>query len=213
MKINRVELRIPPVYPITDKHIAGKSSHLAIVRELVRGGATWIQIRDKETPARELLEDLRRCVDFASENGALILVNDRCDLAMLSGAAGAHIGRKDLTPEDARILLGRKAMLGYSNDRIAHIREANQLAVDYLGFGPVFPTSTKLDAAPEVGLKRLAAACKASQKPVVAIGGIDLDRIRQVLDAGARSAAVVSTLMKAKNLAARMEQLLRVAGK
>ena len=192
--------------------MAGKTSHLAIVRELVRGGAAWIQIRDKETPAGELLDDLRRCVEFASGKGVQIIVNDRCDLTLLSGASGVHVGREDLPPKEARKLLGRKAVIGYSNNTLAHIRQANLLPVDYLGFGPVFATDTKLDAAPEVGLARLRAACRNSVMPVVAIGGIELEHIHAVLEAGARSAAVVSTLMKARNLAARMEQLLRAAG-
>lgn len=105
--------RLPPVYPITDKRLSGKSSHLAIVRELLRAGAVVVQIRDKETPVGELLDDLRRCVDFAARFGASIIVNDRCDLALLSGAAGVHLGQEDLPPVAARAVLGRRAVVGF----------------------------------------------------------------------------------------------------
>jgi thiamine-phosphate pyrophosphorylase len=203
-----VKFQLPPVYPITDKRLAGKSTHLAIVRELVRGGATLIQIRDKETPARELLDDLCRCVEYGAKHGARIIVNDRCDLALFSGAAGAHVGMEDLPPVAARKLLGRKAVIGLSNDLPSQVISSNRLPIQYIGFGPVFATATKLDAAAHVGLAGLRAACRKSVMPVVAIGGIDLERIAEVLKAGAASAAVVSTLMKAKSLARRMEQLL-----
>ena len=207
-----MNFRLPPVYPITDKRLAGKSTHLAIVRELVRGGATLIQIRDKETPAGELLEDLCRCVEYGAKYDVRIIVNDRCDLALLSGAAGAHIGMEDLPPAAARKLLGRKAVIGFSNHLPAQVTPSNRLPIQYIGFGPIFATSTKMDAATAVGLVGLRVACRKSVLPVVAIGGIELERIPEVLEAGAASAAVVSTLMKSKSLARRMEQLLKAGG-
>jgi thiamine-phosphate pyrophosphorylase len=200
---------LPPIYPITDKRLAGKASHLCIVKDLIRGGATFIQIRDKETPARLLLDDLRRCVEYASRHDARIIMNDRCDLALLSGAAGAHVGLEDLTPADARILLGRKSILGFSAHSLALIRRGNRLPVEYLGFGPVYATATKPDHAPLVGLQMLRTACRRSAKPVVAIGGIGLAEIRPVLAAGAASAAVISALMTAPSIPRQMEQFLK----
>jgi thiamine-phosphate pyrophosphorylase len=206
-----MKLKIPRICPITDKQMAGKTSHLAIVRELVRGGAAWIQIRDKHTPARALLDDLCRCVELAARSGVCIMVNDRCDLALLSRAAGVHVGRDDIPPAAARRLLGRKAVIGFSNHSLAQIGKSNGLDIQYIGFGPIFATSTKPDAAPAVGLEGLRAACRRSSFPVVAIGGIQLEHIRRILDAGAASAAVISTLMTAPSLARRMEQLLKAA--
>jgi thiamine-phosphate pyrophosphorylase len=208
-----MKLRLPPVYPITDKRLSGKSSHLAIVRELIRGGASLIQIRDKETPVRELLSDIRRCVEHAAAFGVQIIVNDRCDLALLSGAAGVHLGHDDLPPSAARAVLGRGAIVGFSTHSLAQVRKSNRLPIAYIGFGPVFATSTKPNHLPWVGLAALEQACRLSAKPVVAIGGIRLGQIRDVLDAGAASAAVISSLMRVKNLARRMEQLLKAAGK
>ncbi len=204
-----MKLRLPPIYPVTDKRLAEKSSHLSILRELVRGGATMVQIRDKETPAQELLADLLRCVEFAVKSGVRIIVNDRCDLALLVGATGVHLGQDDLPPEAARSVLGRRAVIGLSTHSPAQIRRANSLPADYIGFGPVFATSTKRDLARVVGLSALRAACRLSLRPVVAIGGIALDRVERVLAAGASSAAVISDLMQAKSIARRMEEYLK----
>jgi len=206
-----MRLALPPIYPITDKRISGRTSHLAIVRELIRGGAAMIQIRDKETPAGELLADIRRCVELAARHGVRIIVNDRCDLALLSRASGVQLGQEDLPPEAARAVLGREAILGFSTHSLAQIRRANRTPADYLGFGPVFATSTKPGLSPVTGVGMLRRACREASKPVVAIGGIHADQIQEVLAAGAASAAVISALMTARNLARRMEQLLKIA--
>jgi thiamine-phosphate pyrophosphorylase len=202
---------LPPIYPITDKTLARRESHFSILTELVRGGARLIQIRDKSTPIQDLLKDLRRCVEFASSRGITLIVNDRCDLALSSGAMGVHLGQDDLPPDAARTILGRRKIIGFSAHSLAQVRKAQLLPIEYIGFGPVFPTATKSDAAPAVGLRQLATACKTSVFPVVAIGGIDLDQVQEVLRAGAASAAVISALMKAKNLARRMECFLEKA--
>jgi thiamine-phosphate pyrophosphorylase len=204
---------LPPVYPITDKRLAGKPTHLAIVRELVRGGARIIQIRDKETPLRELLADIKRCSEHTARFGVRLIVNDRCDLALLGGAAGVHLGQEDLSPNAARTVLGRRAVIGLSTNTPAQVRRANRLPVQYIGFGPIFATATKPDHSPVVGLAALRRVSILSARPVVAIGGIDLERIPEVLEAGAASAAVISTLMQARSLARRMEQLLKAAGR
>jgi thiamine-phosphate pyrophosphorylase len=207
-----VKWTLPPIYPITDKRISGKPSHLAIVRELIRGGATIIQIRDKETPVRDLLTDIRRCVELAARSEVQIMVNDRCDLALLGGAAGVHLGQDDLPPEDARRALGPEAIIGWSIHSLGHLRRAAGGPAQYFGFGPVFDTATKPDHAPATGLRLLRTVCRESSKPIVAIGGIGPDRIQAVFDAGAASAAIISALMTARNLAHRMEQLLKLAG-
>lgn len=208
-----MNFRPPPIYPITDKKLAGRTSHLAIVRDLIRGGATLIQIRDKETPAPELLDDICRCVELASRNGVSIVVNDRCDLALLSCARGVHLGQDDLPPAAARKLLGPNAILGFSTHSLPQVRKANALPVEYIGFGPIFPTVTKAKPSAVVGLARLRQACRTSGVPVVAIGGIGLSQVRPVLEAGAACAAVISALMCAGDLSRRMEKLLEAAGR
>jgi len=206
-----MSLRLPPIYPITDKKLSGRSTHLSILKELVRGGARLVQIRDKDTPVADLLVDLRRCVEFASKHEVRILVNDRCDLVMSSGAAGVHLGQQDLPPSAARSLLGPDRIIGYSTHSMREADKALDEPVDYVGFGPVFATTTKTNPARVVGLTRLKRVCERSLRPVVAIGGIGLAQVSAVLDAGAASAAVISGLMCAKNLAGRMEEFLKRA--
>jgi thiamine-phosphate pyrophosphorylase len=206
-----MKFTLPPIYPITDKRLSGKATHLAILKELVRGGARLVQIRDKSTPIAELLQDLRRCVEFAGGKGVTLIVNDRCDFALSCGAAGVHLGQNDLPPAAARAILGSKRVIGYSTHSIAQVRKSADLPVQYIGFGPVYGTSTKETPSPVVGLRRLAIACASSRVPVVAIGGIGFDHVRDVLDAGAASAAVISALMRSKNPAREMERFLEVA--
>jgi len=208
-----MRLKLPPVYPITDKMLSGKPDHLTILKELVRGGATLVQVRDKCTPAAELLSDLRRCAEFASKHDVMLLVNDRCDLVLCCEADGVHLGQGDLPPDAARSVLGRTKVIGYSTHNLPQVRRALRLPLDYIGYGPVFATSTKENPSPVVGLDGLRRACRHSSKPVVAIGGIGLEQVRDVLNAGAASVAVISALMKAPNLARRMEQFLKQAAK
>jgi thiamine-phosphate pyrophosphorylase len=206
-----MKFALPPIYPITDKKLARKTSHLSILKELVRGGAQLVQIRDKSTPLGELLRDLMRCVEFSEKKKIRLIVNDRCDLALSCGAMGIHLGQDDLPPAKARAILGIKKIIGFSTHSIAQVRKSTGLPIQYIGFGPVYGTSTKENACPVVGLRLLARACAVSSVPVVAIGGIGLDQVREVLDAGAESAAVISALMNAEDLARRMELFLEKA--
>jgi thiamine-phosphate pyrophosphorylase len=206
-----MKFELPTLYAITDKRLARQTTHLAILKELIRGGARLVQVRDKETPVAELLRDLRECVEFAHEKKVTLLVNDRCDLVLCCHAMGVHLGQEDIPPAAARAILEKNQVIGFSTHSIAQVREAGNMPVQYIGFGPVYGTSTKTNAYPTVGLRRLRAACKVSSVPVVAIGGIGLDQIKPVLEAGAASAAVVSSLMTAESLARQMERFLKQA--
>jgi len=202
---------LPPVYAITDKRLAAKDTHLAIIRELVRGGCTLVQVRDKETPVGPLLADLRRCADFCQAHHVVFIVNDRCDLALSVGASGVHLGQEDLPPEAARDLLGPDRIIGFSTNTLLHVRRSANLPIQYIGHGPIFPTTTRKNPSPVVGIEGLRAICPRSPWPVVAIGGIGPDTLKDVLDAGAASAAVISSLMEARSIARQMERFLRIA--
>ena len=218
-------LQLPPIYPITDKTLARKKDHIGILKALVHGGARFVQIRDKTTPADEFLEDLERCIDIAAiiddqgdvfflcaeKENVTLIVNDRCDIVLSSGAAGVHLGRDDLAPESARSILGNNRIIGFSTHSLAQVREVSSLPIQYIGFGPVFETSTKESASPVVGLQMLKKACEESSLPVVAIGGIRLADVAGVLAAGAHSAAVISALMTAPDIAQRMNDFLTAA--
>lgn len=199
---------LPPIYPITDKKLANRTNHLSILKELVRGGAKLVQIRDKITPVHELLRDLQQCVEFAQKKGVALIINDRCDLVLSSSAMGVHLGQEDLPPGAARAVLGEGKIIGFSTHSIDQVQKSAGLPIQYIGFGPIFATATKDSAHPAVGLQRLARACEISALPVVAIGGIEIDQVPEILKAGASSVAVISSLMRAENLAFRMQQFL-----
>ena len=206
-----MRFELPRIYPITDKRLARKSSHLSILKELRRGGARFVQIRDKDTPARLLLRDLEKCREYAKAYNMTLILNDRCDLVLAANLMGVHLGQGDVHPEAARALVGKKRIIGYSTHTPAQARLSLDLPIDYIGFGPVYETATKTNAGRAAGLKKLASICRIASAPVVAIGGIGLEEIRPVLETGAASAAVISAIMTATNIAKQTELFLKAA--
>ena len=199
-------LELPRVYPVTDRKLSGLS-HAEQVRRLAAAGATLIQLREKHLPADEFYEEAVKAVSAAREAGVVLLINDRVDIAKMTGADGVHLGQDDLPPAAARELLGPDAIIGFSTHSLAEAIAAASVPVDYIAFGPIFPTDTKSDTEPVVGLERLAEIRNALPKmQIVAIGGINADNIAAVIEAGADSAAVISSAVAegeniAKNLA------------
>ena len=167
-----------------------------LARAFLAGGATWIQVRAKQLPSAEFLDVCDAVVRSASEHRAIVIVNDRADLALLSGAAGVHVGQDDLPPVSVRRLLGPDAIVGYSTHTIAQIDAATLEPASYIAVGPVFGTASKDTGYDAVGLELVsAAAARASGRPIVAIGGITLENAASVIKAGAAAVAVISDLM------------------
>ncbi|WP_224365489.1 thiamine phosphate synthase [Hyalangium versicolor] len=175
---------------------------------LLSGGARILQLRMKRTPPREALAAAREVVAACRRVGALCLLNDRVDLALLSGADGVHVGDEDLPPEAARELLGAGRVVGVTVRSAAGARAAREAGADYVGLGPVFGTTTKQVPAPVLGLEAFAAVVRDSPLPVVGIGGVGLANIAQVAAAGAHCAAVVSDALLAEDIAERVRLLL-----
>lgn len=189
-------LVLPKIYPITDTRISGLS-HIEQVKRLIDGGATLIQIREKSAPSGEFYDAALQCVAYARERGVRMIINDRVDIAMATGADGVHLGQDDLSPGHARRLLGPDAIIGYSTHSIEQARTAIALPVDYIAIGPVFGTTTKDDADAVVGVVGVRAVRAAiTDFPLVAIGGISADTAKEVLDAGADSVAIISDILK-----------------
>lgn len=162
---------------------------------MISGGATLIQIRDKDAGMKSLLQTVRDAVAAAKLSGARIIVNDRVDVALLAGAHGVHLGQDDLPPKEARKILGPNAIIGLSTHSVEQAVAALAEPIDYLAIGPVYQTATKTDTDPVVGLEGVAAVRNTIvDLPLVAIGGIGLDNCRDVIDAGANSVAVISGL-------------------
>ena len=161
------------------------------------GGATLIQLRAKHTASRTFLANIEAVVAAASAYGARIIVNDRADLAAIAGASGVHVGQDDLSPVDVRAVVGPPADVGLSTHTDAQLVAALDEPVTYVAIGPVFGTATKDTGYGAVGLPMVerAAAIVAGRMPIVAIGGITLDRAASVVEAGATSVAVISDLL------------------
>ena len=161
------------------------------------GGVTMVQLRDDTTPTGELIALARVLMDQLAPHRVPLIVNNRLDVALASGAAGLHVGQTDLAPAAARAALGPAALLGLSITATAQMAAVDPALVDYLGVGPIFATATKLDAAPAMGLAGLAACRAAGALPIVAIGGIDATNATAVMRAGADGVAVVSAVCAA----------------
>lgn len=192
--------RGPFLYAILDAERLGERPAGAAAEALARGGAAIVQLRAKRASDRRLLELCREACDGARRGGALFVVNDRPDVARMSGADGVHLGQDDLSPADARALLGADAIVGRSTHSLAQLESAAREPVDYVALGPIFATATKADAEAVVGLERLRDARALTSLPLVAIGGIDLGRAPQVVSAGADGLAVISALLDQPDL-------------
>lgn len=186
-------LQLPKLYAITDTQLSNYT-HAEIVRLLLAGGATFIQLRDKDTSAKELLDAARACLALTRPAGAKLIINDRVDVALTADADGVHLGQDDLTVAEAREILGPDKIIGLSTHTLEQFHAAMRTSADYLAVGPVYETTTKENPSPTVGLELVAAARAITDRPIVAIGGITVERARAVLDAGADSVAVISAL-------------------
>jgi thiamine-phosphate pyrophosphorylase len=187
-----------PLHAIVDVDVATHAgwAPLDLACAYLDGGARLLQLRAKQLASGPLLKLCDGIVQAAARYNASIIVNDRADLAVLANASGVHVGQEDLAPADARQLLGPAAIVGLSTHTVAQIEAAVREPISYLAVGPVFGTRTKDTGYSAVGLHLVATAARlAGSIPVVAIGGITLETASSVLDAGARSVAVIGDLL------------------
>ena len=205
-------LNLPKVYPITDRWLSGLP-HAEQVARLVAGGARLVQLREKRLPACAFYEEAIEAVRIAKARQARLIINDRADLALAVGAEGVHLGQDDLPPEAARRLLGEEAIIGFSTHNVEQAIAAAHLPIDYLAIGPIFPTSSKENPDPVIGLDGLRRVCASVRKirdlPIVAIGGISEENARAVIEAGADAVAIISALIaEAEGIEARTRRLI-----
>ena len=189
------EIRLPLVYPITDTQISG-SSHADQVSLLADGGATFVQLREKNLPALDFYNEAKAALTVARQRGVTLIINDRVDVALAIGAPGVHLGQDDLPPDAARKLLGGSAIIGYSTHNVSQAIAAATLPVDYIAIGPIFQTFSKANPDPVVGLEGFRAVRKAiGDMNLVAIGGITHENAASVIDAGADTVAIINALL------------------
>jgi len=197
-----------PLYPIVDDGDPSRSP-LLLAEQVLGCGVPLLQLRLKFAATRAFVEMGRELRQRCSQAGALLIINDRCDIAKLVGADGVHLGQDDLAPADARAILGPGAVIGFSTHNHAQLANAvRDDACDYLAFGPVFATASKRDPDPATGLDALRDAVAACDQPLVAIGGIGRESLTDVLACGAAAAAVIGAITNAPDPAVATRDLL-----
>ncbi len=189
------------VYLVTDRELCLGRNLADVVQEAVAGGASLVQLREKHTDTREFIALARQLVHLLTPLGVPLLINDRVDVALASGAAGVHVGQSDMAVQDARALLGPHALIGLSVENMPQLEETTQPPlldiVDYVAISPIFDTSTKQDTATAWGLEGLHKASQLARHPLIAIGGINSGNAAKVIAAGAAGLAVVSAICSA----------------
>ena len=188
--------KLPRVYSILDSAALERRRITleAAAGAFLEGGAEILQLRHKGHWTRAVFESARTLATLCREAGATFVVNDRADFAMLLGA-GLHVGQDDLPPRDARHLIGAEALLGFSSHNPEQLCAAGGEPVDYVALGPIFPTASKQNPDPLVGVEELRRCRALIEKPLVAIGGIALENAAAVWRAGADSVAVIGGLL------------------
>jgi thiamine-phosphate pyrophosphorylase len=201
-------LVLPPLYVILDAALL-PSDPIELTKKLLDAGARLFQYRNKTSSSRELLHASQALCLTVRQRGGTFFVNDRADIAHLAGGNGVHLGQDDLSLAAAREVIGTGSVIGLSTHNLPQFVAAVESSADYIAVGPIFSTSGKQSPDPVVGVDFIRTVRKLTSKPIVAVGGIMLERAREVLDAGADSVAVISDILRAKNPADRVRQYLQ----
>lgn len=183
------------LYLILDRELLGKRSLAGVAEELVAGGAEIIQYRDKLSTPAEIKVNCRLLKRITDAAGIPLIINDYPQIALELGAAGVHLGQEDIAPLKARALLGENRIIGLSTHSLVQVQAVSPVELDYIGIGPVFKTSTKMNSQP-IGVEVVSRVVEQTKVPAVAIGGINLANIDQVLAAGIKRIAVASAVLQ-----------------
>jgi thiamine-phosphate pyrophosphorylase len=195
------------LYVITDEAIAGGMSHAEIAQRAIDGGADVIQLRDKVCGCRELIRIGRTLREITKKSGTLFIINDRLDVALACGADGVHLGQDDICAVVARQLAPPGFIIGISVGTVEEAVRAEQDGADYIALSPVFPTASKNNAGPGHGLDVLQKIRQKVSLPVIAIGGINQDNVREVIVAGADGVAVISGVVGSPDITCAAREL------
>jgi thiamine-phosphate pyrophosphorylase len=200
-------LSLPPLYAILDPEQTKGRSPESVLRELLEGGVTILQLRVKTMAPSEFFQLARTVRSETRAHGCKLIVNDRVDIALACDADGVHLGQEDLPLTVGRKLTGQK-IVGISTHDIDQAKEAEQSGADYIGFGPMFGTTTKATGYTARGIEMLRQIRAAVKLPIVAIGGINEQNVQQVWHAGADSAAIISDILGADDIIAKTKRIL-----
>ena len=197
------------LYPVTCQALSKGRSNLDVLDALIEGGARVVQMREKELSDREFFEMARIFRQRTEQAGMTLIINDRVDVCRAVEADGVHLGQDDFPLREARRLLGPNTILGVSTHRVEQALRAVEEGADYINVGPIFETQTKQHSGPPVGLDLFREIRRLVNIPITVMGGIKLENLDQVLEAGARRIAVVSAVVGADDIAATVRQFRR----
>jgi len=200
----------PALYAILDPDLAPVPL-TTLAGTLADAGVRLMQLRDKRGSAARIHSQASALQPLLSPRGVRFIVNDRPDIAAMTDSGGVHVGQEDLPPEDARRICGAQRWVGVSTHNLEQLREADLTSVDYIAVGPIFPTGTKENPDPVVGIEFLRAARELTRKPLVAIGGITIESAAKVFRAGADSVAIIRDLLTAPDPGSRAREYLAIA--
>jgi len=204
-----MRLVLPRLYVILDAALLTVPES-ECAQKLADAGVRLLQYRNKSASSRELFESSRRLSSLLARQGVSFLVNDRADVASVADATGVHVGQEDLSVEAARRVIGTEKWVGVSTHNLEQFERAATTSADYIAAGPVFATSTKANPDPVVGIDFIRRVRALTNKPIVAIGGITLDRAAEVIRSGANSVAVASDILRAPDPGRRARQYIEL---
>lgn len=206
MKLNNSLL----LYAITDRNWLNGKTLYSQVELALKGGATMIQIREKDLDENAFLKEAEQIQSLCAKYCVPFIVNDNVELAVKIGADGVHVGQSDMTAKDVRAFIGKDKILGVSAQTVEQALEAQKCGADYLGTGAVFPTGSK-DDAQVLGVQTLKEICSAVNIPVVAIGGISKDNILELKQSGIAGVSVISAIFAQSDIVAATAELKSLA--
>jgi thiamine-phosphate pyrophosphorylase len=206
-----MRLVLPRLYVILDAALL-TSPETECAQRLADGGVRLLQYRNKLASARELFESSKKLASLLLPQSVSFIVNDRADVAVLAGADGVHLGQEDLGVEEARYVVGASKLVGVSTHNLEQFQRAAASSADYIAVGPIFATGTKTNPDPMVGTVFIRRIRPLTDKPIVAIGGITLERAPEIIDAGADSVAVISDILRAPEPGTRARQYIDLLG-
>jgi len=194
MKLKNIDYSL---YLVTDRGLAGGRSNFEVVKAAVEGGATVVQLREKDCSTREFVQQALAIKDFLRNRRIPLIINDRLDVAQAVRADGVHLGQTDMPLEMAKEILGDSMIIGISAESLEDAIAAERGGADYLGVSPIYATPTKTDTAPPLGLAGLREIRKAVRLPLVGIGGLNRQNCAEVIRSGADGVALVSAIVAA----------------
>lgn len=200
------------LYAVTDRTWVGEKTLYEQVEEALEGGATFVQLREKELDTENFLREAREIKELCRRFRVPFVINDNVEIARRVDADGVHVGQSDMETGNVRALLGNDKIIGVSAQTVEQAVLAERQGADYLGVGAVFPTGSKTDA-DDVSLKTLKEICDAVQIPVIAIGGIGKHNMMELKGTGCCGIAVISAIFAAKDIRKAAAELRRMAGK